>query len=61
MPDKREIYVIRGKNGMKFESCTIGHEGQEETYDSLKTAEIAKQQIERSIPFEQFEIIKVEK
>lgn len=51
------MYVIRGKNGMKFESFTMGLEGQEETYETLECAEVANKQIESSIPFEQFEIV----
>ena len=51
------MFVIRGKNGMRFESCSIGNLDEEETYETFEMAQMAMKQIQESIPFEQFEII----
>jgi hypothetical protein len=53
------LYVIRGKSGMKFESCEVGKVG-EETYFSWESANRALKQIESTFPFDVFEIIEQE-
>lgn len=54
------LFVIRGKSGMKFESCEIGKIGQEETYFSRNSAEFALTQIQSTFPFDEFEIKELE-
>ncbi len=53
------MYVIRGKNGMQFESCVIGKPVEEETYETLETAQMAMKQIQETLPFEEFVILSV--
>ncbi|NEX77401.1 hypothetical protein G4Z05_00605 [Bacillus thermocopriae] len=52
-------YVIRGKRIM-FQSCQMDNLGQEETYETYEQAEIALKKIQDSIPFDTFEIRKLE-
>jgi len=54
------LCVIRGKSGMKFESCEIGKVGEEETYFSLESANRSLKQIQETFPFDEFEIIEQE-
>ena len=54
------LYVIRGKSGMKFDSCEVGKIGQEETYFSRISAEFALMQIQYTFPFDEFEIKELE-
>lgn len=51
--------VIRGKSGMRFESCEIDRYGQEETYESREQAQMILEQLENTFPFETFEIFEV--